>query len=98
MGNLYEEIMSANIDEEKLKIILGEIEEEFRRASKLHAKMNTPHEGYAILKEEVDELWDIVKRKELFRGRNDQLHAECIQVGAMAMRFLHDTVDYDSKK
>ena len=89
--------MNANIDEKKLTIILEEVEEELRRASKLHAKMNSPHEGYAILKEEVDELWDIVKRKELFRGRNDQLHAECIQVAAMAVRFLHDTVDYQSK-
>lgn len=86
--------MSAVINEEKLKIILEEIEEEFRRASKLHAKMNTPHEGFAILNEEVDELWDGVRRKEIFNGRNNRLHEECVQVGAMAIRFLHDTVNY----
>jgi NTP pyrophosphatase (non-canonical NTP hydrolase) len=45
------------------------------------------HEGYAVLKEEVDELWDEVKKKQ---GQRSQacLTKEAAQVAAMALRFL----------
>ena len=45
------------------------------------------HEGFAVLKEEVDELWDEVKRK---HPSNEQLREEAIQIGAMALRFLNE--------
>jgi hypothetical protein len=46
---------------------------------------NSSHEGYAVIAEELDELWDDVKA-------NDVEHAvqEAIQVGAMALRFIAD--------
>ncbi len=46
---------------------------------------NTPHEGYAILLEEVDELWDAIKLNNF-----EDAHREAIHVGAMAIRFLID--------
>jgi NTP pyrophosphatase (non-canonical NTP hydrolase) len=45
----------------------------------------TTHEGYAVLKEEVDELWDCVKRKN--RGSPDDMLKECVQIAAMAACF-----------
>lgn len=44
------------------------------------------HEAYAILLEEVDELWDQVKVKQ---GKRDlaKMRKEAIQVAAMAIRF-----------
>lgn len=53
---------------------------------------NSAHEGFAILKEEVDELWDCVK---LNQGRRDlrQMQREAIQVAAMAMRFAMEVCD-----
>lgn len=48
--------------------------------------MNSAHEGYAVLLEELDELWEHVKTKQ----KNRDLHAmkrEAIQIAAMAMRF-----------
>lgn len=43
------------------------------------------HEGFAILKEEVDELWEEVKC-----GNLDEAKQEAVQVAAMALRFLVD--------
>ncbi len=42
------------------------------------------HEFYAILKEEVDELWDDIKRDNPIEG----LMNEAIQVAAMCVRYL----------
>jgi len=65
---------------------LAEIQNEYQKAAKKFPKFNSTHEGYAILKEEVDELWDNVKGN----CSNDLLKEEAIQVGAMAIRFLID--------
>ncbi len=49
-------------------------------------KFNTAHEAFAVLKEEVDELWDHVKTNQKKRDI-ESMKAECIQVAAMALRF-----------
>lgn len=59
-----------------------------------HARANFPpmrseHEGFAILKEEVDELWDEIKKSPSKRDKA-AIRAEMIQVAAMALRFLGD--------
>ncbi len=53
--------------------------------------MNSAHEGYAVLAEEVDELWDEIK---VNQSRRDwaKIEKECIQVAAMAVRLLLDVV------
>jgi len=48
------------------------------------------HEGYAIIKEELDELWDVIKSVKDSRICNETMIKEAIQVGAMAVRFLID--------
>jgi hypothetical protein len=40
---------------------LNAICESYVKAREKHAPMRGPHEGYAVLLEEVDELWDEVK-------------------------------------
>lgn len=50
---------------------------------------NTPHEGYAILLEEVDELWDEVKASQK-SGDLDKVYDEAKQVAAMAIRIMLD--------
>jgi hypothetical protein len=51
--------------------------------------MNSAHEGFAVLAEEVDELWDHVKVKQ---GKRDvpEMVYEAVQVAAMALRFIID--------
>jgi hypothetical protein len=57
-----------------------------REAKKKHPKpFHSPHEGYAVMKEEFDEFWDEIKSDDVFRAS-----LECEQVGAMAMRWILD--------
>lgn len=71
---------------------VAEVLDEVRKASKNWPKFNSAHEGYAILLEEVDELWDEVKvnqkRRDLIKMRS-----EAKQVAAMAIRFMGDCCD-----
>lgn len=60
---------------------------ELAAAQQKFKKFNSPHEGYAVIKEEVDELWDEVKKK---IPENYKLRKEAIQIAAMAIRFLMD--------
>ena len=66
--------------------ICKEVLAEYYRATSLHGSFNSTHEGYAIIKEEVDELWDEVKKN----GSPKALREEAIQIAAMAIRFCTD--------
>lgn len=65
----------------------GKIRTELFEATKKFGPFATTHEGYAVILEEMDELWDAIKDKE--KGMAE-LEKEAIQVGAMALRFLID--------
>lgn len=65
---------------------LKAFEAEFIRASRRFGAFNSTHEGWAVIREELDELWEAVKQN----ADNSKLRREAIQVGAMALRFLHD--------
>lgn len=76
--------------DKELKGTLEKIGAEVHRAKSIHTKnFHNLHEGYAVLKEEVDELWDEIKvnpNKEnfsLFKIKN-----EAIQSAAMLTRFI----------
>ena len=59
---------------------------ELGRAMENWPAFNSAHEGYGVLLEEVDELWDHVKTNQKKRDI-PAMRKECIQVAAMAMRF-----------
>jgi NTP pyrophosphatase (non-canonical NTP hydrolase) len=65
--------------------ILEMVYREFNKAQNKFPPFNSSHEGYAVLKEEVDELWQEVKH-----GTKEAAREEAIQVAAMALRFLND--------
>jgi hypothetical protein len=67
-----------------------EIEAELEKARSKHKPMNGPHEGYAVILEELDEMWDEVKRQAQDPVR---MRKEALQVGAMAARFIQDVCD-----
>jgi hypothetical protein len=58
---------------------------EFESATAKFGPFKSRHEGFAVLQEEVDELWQEVKH-------GDQAAAlmEAVQVAAMALRFVVD--------
>lgn len=78
----------SNPDIEKSNRILEQVQAEFYRARDKHTTpMRSVHEGYAILLEEVDELWAACKLQDV---NKQHLRAEAIQVAAMAVRFIFD--------
>lgn len=66
------------------------VENELAHAQKCFPKFNSEHEGFAVLKEEVDELWEAVRMKQSNPNRPIQIRREAVQVAAMAFRFLYD--------
>lgn len=67
-----------------------DVQEELEFAQKKFRPMASEHEGFAILKEEVDELWEAIRMKQNDPKRSEQVRKEAVQVAAMAMRFLED--------
>jgi NTP pyrophosphatase (non-canonical NTP hydrolase) len=66
---------------------LREVIEELARARRAHAPMHSAHEGWAVLYEEVCELWEAVRAND-----RSQQRLEAVQVAAMAMRMLIDVL------
>lgn len=73
--------------------VLAAIADEYRRAVASNAPFHSAHEGFAVIDEERDELWDEVKTNpRKHPERNVKMQKEAIQLGAMAVRFLVDVV------
>ena len=52
-------------------------------------KMTSPHEGYAIIKEELDELWDLIKQN---KGKSKEAADEVRQIGAMCLAYQLEVI------
>lgn len=77
----------------RVGIALGDLVTEIEAAVSKYPAFNSAHEGFAVLKEEVDELWEHVMVKQGSRNI-EEMRGEAIQVAAMAIRFAAD-VCYD---
>jgi len=74
-----------------LETALGWLRNEYIKATEKFGEFHNAHEGYAVLLEEVDELWENVKlNQHTHTGRDALMLIEAIQVGAMALRFIID--------
>lgn len=72
--------------EEKTQDILKLIANEVARAKTMYPdNFVNQHEGYAVMLEEVDELWDEIKKKQKDYDLLKQ-KKEAIQIAAMAVR------------
>lgn len=65
--------------EEAVKRVVKELE----KANAKFPLFNSDHEGFAVILEEVDELWGDIKANRKIEARQ-----EAIQVAAMAIKFL----------
>jgi hypothetical protein len=74
---------------QKADLALAEVKEEIMAAQCKFTPFNSPHEGYAVILEEMDELWDEVKKQPRQRDMV-KLRAEARQVAAMGVRFMMD--------
>lgn len=81
----------VKLDESKLDIIL-EVARELDRATNLHGKMASAHEGYSVILEELDELKEEIWKKREQRSIT-RMRKEAIQVSAMGARFCLDILN-----
>ena len=63
------------------------MEAELARARAKHGPMHSHHEAYAVLLEELDEVWDEVKRQ---TPDPQRIIAELVQVAAVCARWAED--------
>lgn len=79
---------------------VNEMQKELFRATEKFGEFNSAHEGWAILQEEVDELVQIMKKMWENVKADDYKAAEeeAIQIGAMAIRFIHDLQKGDDRQ
>ena len=70
--------------------ILELIKKEYHTTAYSFEQFNNAHEGYAVLLEEVDELWENVKLNQKNPDRLKLIKEEAIQVAAMAIRLIYD--------
>lgn len=67
------------------RCFLQDAYQELKRAESEHAPINSLHEGYSVILEELDEFWvEVKKRAENRSARNTYM--ELVQVAAMAAR------------
>lgn len=77
---------------ERLQDNIESIRQECMQAMFDWPEFHSAHEGYAVLKEEVDELWDCVRLNPKKRDVS-AMKTEAIQVAAMALRFATEICD-----
>lgn len=105
---LIEAVRRLSNDFHAAKILIdgspvGEIVRELANARAAHAPMNGHHEGYAVILEELDELWEACKVNthkrsiaNIEQARIDKraaMRKEALQVATMAIRFIEDVCD-----
>ena len=73
------------VDSANLADILDLVQEELAEAMEKFPPINSMHEGWAVVWEELDEAWEDVRACHL-----PNASAEMLQVAAMAIRFIYD--------
>lgn len=68
---------------------LQDMQQELIRAENLHPPYNSYHEAYAVILEELDEFWEIVRMKTEARNPKDA-RDELIQIAVTAWRSSRD--------
>ena len=81
---------------DRIDVAINWVKNEYIKATKKFGDFHNAHEGYAVLLEEMDELWENVKLNQSNTGRNPLMLVEAIQVAAMALRFMMDCCGDDS--
>ena len=77
------------------QVMLAKILREYDSAKDKYGPFTSPHEGYAVILEELDETWDVIKRRtqrENGTGQNspELMESEIQSVGAMVLSFMVD--------
>ena len=82
-------------DHDKRFRVAMEVTKELNRSYELYGKFYGSHEGYAVLLEELDELWDEVKKR---KRDLPSMRREAIQISAMAIKFVLDICNAENQR
>lgn len=74
---------------DQVELLMNIVGKELRRAQAAHKPMASAHEGYAVIKEELEELWTEVKANPPDKRK---MAVEAIQTAAMAARLCLDVL------
>lgn len=77
----------ANVRPEEIIDILDKVFIELEKANANYPQFTSAHEAYAVLLEEVEEVWEHVKKKPQERNM-EELDGELVQVAAMCVKFI----------
>ena len=70
---------------------------ELIEARQKHGPMNSLHESWAVIYEEVDELWEHVRKKAKNRDKEEILK-ELVQIAAMCQKSAEDLILNNNSK
>lgn len=79
---------------DRIQEIAMEIAAEVARAERKHAPLNSPHEAWSVIYEELEELREHVRAD---TGRSADARKEAIQVAAMGLRYVLNLCEAGSK-
>lgn len=74
----------AAVRADAVSVALGDVASETIRALAKWAPFNSAHEGWAVIREELDELWEHVRANS---GGSEEARVEAVQIAAMAVRY-----------
>ena len=77
----------SSAETDQVNAIIRTVAKELGSARVKFGPMASPHEGWAVIKEELDELWECVRAN---GGRSPLAMDEARQVAAMAIRYIVD--------
>lgn len=77
--------VAVNFRPDAVQVIFNQVAGEYER-SKMHGEQFASlHEAYAVMLEELDEVWELTRQKRRERARED-IRKELIQIAAMAVK------------
>lgn len=80
----------------RIERAMGEVLDELSAVDRRFPPYSCAHHGYAIILEELDELWDEIRKNQSGRSIAN-LRAEAMQVASTALRFMVDITDNPEK-
>ena len=84
--------MLSDSEVEHAERVMTAILREYSSATRKFGPFHSAHEGWAVIHEEMCELWEEVRKTPADR-KPDAMRDEAVQVAAMALRFVVEIVD-----
>lgn len=79
--------------------VLDDVKREIENAESKFPEYNSSHEGYSVVAEELDELWQLVKEKDqnYERQYEEAKHVACTAIRYMKMCLRINEAKHDKK-